>query len=180
MLPRLPLLLTHDRRRPTDTASGCHEVRLLLAAQDDAVCSRMVSGPSACSQTLGSEWQHVRTEMVNVNSCDSPIHYCRRCGLPKNAVLMWCARPAMPTTCRWRSGSRVDGGSQCACCQLEERCSNTQSDVDTCAVQARNSLTLSLCVCSMLLQVWASHCLPRQVCGLKCLHPTAASQRIHS
>ncbi|KAI7844026.1 hypothetical protein COHA_002366 [Chlorella ohadii] len=78
--------------RPTDTASGCHEVRLLLAAQDDAVCPRIVSGPSACSQTLGSEWQHVRTEMVNVNSCDSPIHYCRRCGLPKNAVLMWFGR----------------------------------------------------------------------------------------
>lgn len=66
---------------------------------------------------------------------------------------------------------RVGGGSRCACCQLEERCSITQSDMDTCAVQTTNTLTLSLCVCSMLLQVWASHYLPRQVRGLKCCIP---------
>ncbi len=47
------------------------------------------NGTKACADQLGSNngWQFVRTEEIQKDK--TYVHTCRRCGLPRDAVLMW-------------------------------------------------------------------------------------------
>ncbi len=51
--------------------------------------SEVKDGSKVCADQLGSNygWQYIRTEEVEKDK--TYVHTCRRCGLPRDAVLMW-------------------------------------------------------------------------------------------
>ena len=83
------LLDPHCLLRTTD--GECHEIQLVATYIPDVVTHDTVmqfikDGPSVCHANVGDEWTHVRSEEMPDKAYR---HFCRRCGLPKDAVLMW-------------------------------------------------------------------------------------------
>jgi len=66
-----------------------------VLARNDTLRSK--DGPEVCNFVIGfssnGEWQYTRTVDGPATPANRPTwtHYCRRCGLPKDAILMWCA-----------------------------------------------------------------------------------------
>ncbi|KAI7846243.1 hypothetical protein COHA_000311 [Chlorella ohadii] len=73
--------------RPTD--GTCHEIGFVvstLSPEDWTDAQLADDGTKLCSTKL-LNWQYARTERSGNNNRWK--HYCRRCGLPQDSVLMW-------------------------------------------------------------------------------------------
>ena len=88
--PSSPALLDpHCLLRTTD--GECHEVQFIAQlsydGNSDPDAKQFIKdGPKVCRYNMGDEWTHVRSEEMPDKVYR---HFCRRCGLPKDAVLMW-------------------------------------------------------------------------------------------
>ncbi|PRW59255.1 prohibitin- mitochondrial-like [Chlorella sorokiniana] len=86
--------------RPTD--GSCHEIGFTLCTftayssrrrvllDPSRVTAVLKDGLAVCAKQLGSDWKYSRSQEVQRDNVY--IHYCRRCGLPKDSLLMWFGR----------------------------------------------------------------------------------------
>ena len=95
--PRPPLIrrcrLLLPATRPTHLDERCHEIGFTYITKKQLQGNERAAeeqGRAVCSQQVGRDWTWVRTEMdVPWDGDLTWKAYCRRCGLPGNAVLMW-------------------------------------------------------------------------------------------
>lgn len=84
--------------RPTD--GTCHEISFFTThvpwPENDNDDTARQWGTEMCLKRLGGDWSYVRTKRGPWNKDYEPDgadtyykHFCRRCGLPTNAILMW-------------------------------------------------------------------------------------------
>ena len=77
--------------RPTHPAERCHEVSFSYASYKQIQGNEALAAEQG-RQICGSEWTYVRTVQDTPDAGDLTWRtYCRRCQLPKNAILMWQA-----------------------------------------------------------------------------------------
>ncbi len=102
--------------RPTD--GTCHEIGFVVTAVSTEVWTDAEladDGTSLCSARLPN-WQYVRTERSGNNNRWK--HYCRRCGLPQDSVLMWCVHTpcsACPLALLWLCCANLSGTAWLCC-----------------------------------------------------------------
>ena len=79
--------------RPTHPGERCHEIGFTYVSFKQLQGNEgqaAKEGREYCSDKLGSEWTWVRTEQDTPWDGDGTWRaYCRRCGLPNNAILLW-------------------------------------------------------------------------------------------